>query len=153
MKLKPCPFCGEIPVIKKSFGESKLYVECENPSCNVLVQSDNCLIKDEAINIWNTRAYENEIYTLENRLKYLLQSEVVRMYDEVDPEKPDKHIRDITELDRLVFDSKHEDKTAHWDINCDGYYPYCSNCKEEPQGGKLSPYCPNCGAKMITRED
>lgn len=46
-----------------------------------------------------------------------------------------------------------EEKTAHWDINCDGYYPYCSDCKEEPQGGKLSPYCPNCGAKMITRRD
>lgn len=46
-----------------------------------------------------------------------------------------------------------EDKTAHWDINCDGYYPYCSNCKEEPQGGKLSPYCPNCGAEMVTRGD
>lgn len=45
-----------------------------------------------------------------------------------------------------------EPKTAHWDINCDGYYPYCSNCKEEPQGGKLSPYCPNCGAEMVTRE-
>ena len=44
-------------------------------------------------------------------------------------------------------------KTAHWDINCDGYYPYCSNCREEPQGGKLSPYCPNCGAEMVTRGD
>ena len=44
-----------------------------------------------------------------------------------------------------------EEKTAHWGINCDGYYPYCSNCKEEPQGGKLSPYCPNCGAEMVTR--
>lgn len=46
-----------------------------------------------------------------------------------------------------------EPKTAHWDINCDGYHPYCSNCKKEPQGGKLSPYCPNCGAKMMTRGD
>ena len=23
---------------------------------------------------------------------------------------------------------------AHWEINPDGYYPYCSNCKSEPKG-------------------
>ena len=157
MKLKPCPFCGEHPNVITGTSitdkeEEYFYVECMNRDC--LVQPRIvCYSESNTEEAWNTRAYENELYTLENRLKYLLQSEVVRTYDEVDPEKPDKHIRDITELDRLVFDSKHEDKTAHWDINCDGYYPYCSNCKEEPQGGKLSPYCPNCGAKMITRED
>ena len=35
-----------------------------------------------------------------------------------------------------------------WLINCDGYYPYCSECKEEPKGGNMTKYCPHCGAKM-----
>ena len=33
-----------------------------------------------------------------------------------------------------------------WIINSDGYYPYCSECKQEPKG--LSKFCHNCGAKM-----
>lgn len=37
---------------------------------------------------------------------------------------------------------------AHWEINPDGYYPYCSNCKTEPKGREMTDYCPNCGAKM-----
>lgn len=148
MILKPCPFCGHEP--HASTDGENYFIECGNLNCvNVFTEGS----RYEAIQRWNTRACENEAYSLENRLKHLLQSEVVRMYDEVDPKEPNKHIRNITELDHLVFDSKHEEKTAHWDINCDGYYPYCSNCKEEPQGGKLSPYCPNCGAEMITRED
>lgn len=40
------------------------------------------------------------------------------------------------------------EKTAHWYINPDGYYPQCSNCWEEPTDGKLSERCPNCGFKM-----
>lgn len=37
---------------------------------------------------------------------------------------------------------------AAWIIVCDGYYPVCSNCHNEPPSGKLTPYCPMCGAKM-----
>ena len=35
-----------------------------------------------------------------------------------------------------------------WEINSDGYYPYCSVCGEEPENGKMTNYCPNCGARM-----
>ena len=35
-----------------------------------------------------------------------------------------------------------------WLINSDGYYPYCSECKEEPKSGIMTNYCPNCGAKL-----
>lgn len=35
-----------------------------------------------------------------------------------------------------------------WLINSDGYYPYCSICKNEPQNRVMTKYCPNCGAKM-----
>ncbi len=41
-----------------------------------------------------------------------------------------------------------EVKHAKWEINCDGYYPYCSNCKTEPKNGVMSKHCPECGAKM-----
>lgn len=52
--------------------------------------------------------------------------------------------------DRILI--QYGELTAYWDICVDGYYPYCSNCKKEPNGG-MSPYCPNCGAKMIQRGD
>lgn len=39
-------------------------------------------------------------------------------------------------------------KHGHWIISSDGYYPYCSVCKAEPESGKMTKWCPNCGAKM-----
>lgn len=30
----------------------------------------------------------------------------------------------------------------------DGYYPYCSECMNEPQNRIMTDYCPNCGAYM-----
>lgn len=39
-------------------------------------------------------------------------------------------------------------KRGKWEINADGYYPYCSECKGEPPSGKMTDYCPNCGARM-----
>lgn len=43
-----------------------------------------------------------------------------------------------------------EEKTAHWDINCDGYYPFCSHCGEAAQ--HMSRFCPNCGYRLTTRK-
>lgn len=37
---------------------------------------------------------------------------------------------------------------GHWIICSDGYYPYCSECREEPKGGNMTDFCPNCGADM-----
>ena len=37
---------------------------------------------------------------------------------------------------------------GRWLINSDGYYPYCSVCKEEPKSGIMTHYCPNCGCRM-----
>lgn len=41
-----------------------------------------------------------------------------------------------------------QQKTGRWLVNSDGYYPYCSLCKNEPQGRIMTDYCPNCGADM-----
>ena len=38
---------------------------------------------------------------------------------------------------------------GHWIINSDGYYPQCSNCLREPESGKMTKFCPNCGTEMI----
>lgn len=35
-----------------------------------------------------------------------------------------------------------------WVIDSDGCHPYCSECKNEPYGRKMSKYCPHCGAEM-----
>lgn len=39
-------------------------------------------------------------------------------------------------------------KHAKWVICSDGYYPYCSNCNNEPPSKELTEFCPRCGAKM-----
>jgi hypothetical protein len=39
-------------------------------------------------------------------------------------------------------------KEGEWIICSDGYYPYCSECKNEPKNGVMTEYCPHCGAKM-----
>lgn len=41
-----------------------------------------------------------------------------------------------------------ERATAEWIICSDGYYPYCSHCKQEPPGREMTDYCPKCGAYM-----
>ena len=39
---------------------------------------------------------------------------------------------------------------GRWIINPDGYYPYCSECREEPDNKHITAYCSACGAKMDT---
>ena len=45
-------------------------------------------------------------------------------------------------------------RRGHWEICCDGYYPYCSECGEEPPGRiGMTNFCPNCGADMRGDKD
>lgn len=37
---------------------------------------------------------------------------------------------------------------GRWEISCDGWYPYCPVCKEEPPGRTMTPFCPMCSADM-----
>lgn len=59
------------------------------------------------------------------------------------------YINDIEALEAAV--EAVEERTAHWEINCDGYYPFCSACGKEPPGREMTAYCPACGCKMVTR--
>lgn len=54
-------------------------------------------------------------------------------------------------IPQVIDDEPAIEDTAHWEICCDGYYPYCSECKEEPQGREMTKYCPNCGRKMVNK--
>ena len=55
--------------------------------------------------------------------------------------------KDVTRLLSLPS-AQPKQKIGEWRINSDGYYPYCSECKEEPKNREMTKYCPNCGAKM-----
>ena len=35
-----------------------------------------------------------------------------------------------------------------WKIDCNGYYPYCPKCGYEPYDGRLTNFCPDCGADL-----
>lgn len=51
---------------------------------------------------------------------------------------------------KLLSDKEY--KSAIWEINCDGYYIYCTNCWYEPRDiliDDLPNKCPKCGCSMI----
>ena len=57
------------------------------------------------------------------------------------------------QLNKLPTADVVEVRHGEWKICSDGYYPYCSRCVYEPEistrySNNLTPYCPNCGAKM-----
>lgn len=60
---------------------------------------------------------------------------------------------DSNDISRFPISDVAEVRHGKWNINCDGYYPYCSECGYEPEKpcfhkDNRTPYCPNCGAKM-----
>ena len=61
----------------------------------------------------------------------------------------------VSSIESMLKKKKFDSEVVHakWNINCDGYYPYCSNCKNEPESGKMTKWCPNCGAKMDLEEN
>lgn len=81
-----------------------------------------------------------------------------------DPEHDEIYIKDIDALKAAIEFLKNtapvkhgawtekKGNTANWIICCDGYYPFCSVCGEEPPGREMSKYCPNCGRRMVTPE-
>lgn len=76
-----------------------------------------------------------------------------------DREHDDIYVKDINALECAISavmfvekSAKGEERTAHWDIACGSYTPFCSACGKEPPAYEMTAYCPNCGAKMVTRE-
>ena len=85
-----------------------------------------------------------------NQLRDLIRDRKSRIMIE---EYTDIYRRDIDALEIGVsaIDRVNNIKSAHWDINCDGFYPFCSNCKKTPTAHNLTRYCSYCGAKMVMR--
>lgn len=57
------------------------------------------------------------------------------------------------EITKIPAADVRENHNAEWLINPNGYYPYCSKCKREPQGRVMTDYCPNCGYCMKNSEE
>lgn len=55
--------------------------------------------------------------------------------------------------DYLIANNIVEQKQGEWLISSDGYYPYCSECKNVPKGGNMTDFCPSCGAEMVKEKD
>ena len=75
-----------------------------------------------------------------------------------EPRWTEKHIEElVNDFIVIPIDTPAADAApvvhAKWIICSDGYYPYCSNCKREPQGREMTKFCPNCGAKMDDDEN
>lgn len=69
-------------------------------------------------------------------------------------EVQDQDIADFNRDVEIVRSALNAGPVRHgrWIISSDGYYPYCSECKEEPKSGNMTKYCPNCGSKMDKEE-
>ena len=50
--------------------------------------------------------------------------------------------------DHLVANGVTIEKHGKWLINPDGYYPYCSECGQEPKEREMTKFCSNCGTNM-----
>ena len=77
---------------------------------------------------------------------YILAAIVTLIKDRLD-ELTDKYWEGNRQI-ALYSDevNKLKRKRAHWKINSDGYYPYCSNCGYEPE--TMTDYCGGCGYDM-----
>ena len=64
------------------------------------------------------------------------------------------HIANALTILKLVRDNKLTPNVqAKWEINPDGYYPFCTHCLTEPESGLLTRYCPACGAEMLNHKN
>lgn len=60
-KLKPCPFCGEIPtVVHDTQGYESYDIQCVNGECSCMPVTWCYPTQEEAIEAWNRRAGEQE---------------------------------------------------------------------------------------------
>ena len=90
--------------------------------------------------------YINKTKFLEQLRQELSEIDTVH-HDHIDLEKQmyEFAIKKVEEMDNEDVEPV---KHCRWLINSDGYYPYCSECKCEPDDRKMSKHCPHCGARM-----
>lgn len=100
--------------------------------------------------------YESPITILQNQIDGAIKNEVFEVAQRFGIYVDEEEIIKALKYDREQYNKGYEDgvasahEQAHWEIDCDGYYPYCSNCRHEPEGRTMTKYCENCGAKMVS---
>jgi len=57
--LKPCPFCGEQPVLRRAVVHRRV-IECQNPKCSVQPGTHPVDEDLQAVSAWNTRKEESK---------------------------------------------------------------------------------------------
>lgn len=98
------------------------------------------IVKEKSMQEINKMSYE----TMQECIKMINFDTAVKYYQE------GKQLCEAMETVQKWSDENSE-PLAKWEINSDGYYPYCSDCGFEPK--KISLYCPNCGKKMINFQE
>lgn len=133
-ELKPCPFCGDEAKVSSVLIDGSCFVSCKNCGASTYNTKDmRVYFKDakDAIEAWNTRA-----------LPIPDTPEMVRALD------------DAYEAGRKSAEKTCKPK--HWN-NASGVAfarGECSECEgyllENNITGKPRPYCPHCGAKVVS---
>lgn len=74
----------------------------------------------------------------EEFLEYAVTETVEKYAIQVDPDELKKALAYDRNQYQIGYQQGKRDATkcAKWEINSDGYYPYCSNCLSEPPAGK-----------------
>ena len=141
--LKYCPFCGGRAV--EVLAEGKYFFECT--ICESRGQKARTL--EDAKKLWNDRVkppdyHKNSQWNKHGGFFYCAKcgccTQAVPL-SATYAAKPEA----IAAWNRRAGVAPNK---AKWEICCDSYYPYCSNCHKEPQGREMTKYCPNCGAEM-----
>lgn len=104
---------------------------------------------------WVIEMYESPITIIQKQLDTYVENEVLKVAQGISVYVDKEELTKALKYDRDQYNKGYEDgiastqKQAHWEIDCDGYYPYCSNCRHEPEGRTMTKYCENCGARMV----
>jgi Lar family restriction alleviation protein len=56
--LKPCPFCGEVPIVEYDLNIKLYSVSCHSKKCHICLMTWARRKKQDAIDYWNQRAGE-----------------------------------------------------------------------------------------------
>jgi hypothetical protein len=54
-ELKPCPFCGAIPILEYGNGINKYWISCQNEKCRIQPMTDAHTNKGVIVREWNRR--------------------------------------------------------------------------------------------------
>lgn len=96
---------------------------------------------------------EFELHFKNDRFKDSLKRIMTDVTDEIESDFSISGKYEIELCEMLIEAFEHSaydiDIFPRWAIDPDGYYPYCSVCKEAPKSKEMSMYCPHCGQKMI----